>query len=111
WYLGKEGGKERKPGVPSAENPRTGAYKMLFESGHDLHEILSLIAPRPFLVSGGSEDPIERWRPLNRVNEVYELLGARDRVALTSRAHHDPTVESNEIIYQFFERFLKSNAG
>src|SRR5690606_35909054 len=57
WYLGYEGPDFRKPGVPTAENPRTGAYKRLIEQGRDLHELHALMAPRPFLVSGGSEDP------------------------------------------------------
>ena len=76
-------------------------------SGHDLHELLALMAPRPFLVSGGSEDPPERWLALNRVVEVYQKLGATNRVALTSRKDHTPTQESNDQIYAFFEMFLK----
>ncbi len=107
WYLGKEAGRQRTPGVPTPENPCTGTYKTLVAAGHDLHEVMALMAPRPFLVSGGSEDPPARWLALNRVNEVYELLGATNRVAFTTREHHSPTAESNEQIYAFFERFLK----
>lgn len=111
WYLGKDSQITRKPGAITASSPRTGAYKRLYESGHDLHEILALIAPRPFLVSGGSEDPPERWRALNRVNQVYHLLGATNRIAMTNRPKHDPTEQSNEQIYNFFERFLKQAPG
>ena len=39
-------------------NPRTGAYKALVESGHDLQEVHALMAPRPFMVSGGAEDTV-----------------------------------------------------
>jgi len=106
WYLGRELGRTRPPGVPTPENPRTGAYKQMIEEGRDLHEIHALIAPRPFLVSGGSEDPPSRWLALNRLVEVNTLLGYRDRVAMTNRAGHDPTPESNEALYGFFERFL-----
>jgi len=109
WYLGKDPKNTRKPGVPTPDNPRTGAYKTLFETGHDLHEVLALIAPRPFMTSGGSEDQLERWKALNRVLEVYDLLGKTNRVAFTRRAHHDPTFESNEQIYSFFEQFLKGD--
>src|SRR5581483_416067 len=56
WYLGHEPGRERKPGIPTATNPRTGAYRRLVEARHDLHELHALMAPRPFLVSGGAED-------------------------------------------------------
>lgn len=106
WYLGKDPEFGRRPGVVTPENPRTGAYKRLFESGRDLTEVMALVAPRPFLVSGGSEDPPERWQALNRVNEVYHALGATNRVAMSNRPAHEPTEESNRLIYEFFERFL-----
>ena len=65
------------------------------------------MAPRPFLVSGGSEDPPTRWIALNHAVAVNKLLGYEHRVGLTSRPAHDPTVESNEAIYQFFEHSLR----
>lgn len=104
WYLGLDPQQQRSPGVPSAANPRTGAYRDLVNARHDLHELLGLMAPRPFMVSGGSEDPPERWLALNRVVEVYELLDARGRVLMTNRQGHTPTEESNEQIYAFFTR-------
>ncbi len=107
WYLGADRAHEHKPGVPTPENPRTGAYKELVEQGHDLHELLALMAPRPFLVSGGSEDPPSRWQALNHVVAVNRLLGATNRVAMTHRQGHTPTPESNEQIYLFFEHFLQ----
>jgi hypothetical protein len=109
WYLGYdfEAGGQRSPGVPDKQNPRTGAYAELMEKGHDLHELQALMAPRPFLVSGGSEDPPERWQALNRIREVNELLGQRNGVAMTNREGHSPTIESNEQIYLFFERVLR----
>jgi hypothetical protein len=108
WYLGYERGRERKPGIPTAENPRTGAYKKLIEAGRDLHELHALMAPRPFLVSGGSEDPPERWKALNHTVAVNRLLGYEGRVGMTNRATHAPTEESNEMIYRFFESVLKA---
>jgi hypothetical protein len=72
----------------------------------DLHELHALMAPRPFLVSGGSEDPPARWLALNHTIAVNRLLGREHRVAMTNRPTHEPTAESNEQIYQFFERFL-----
>ena len=64
------------------------------------------MAPRPFLVSGGSEDPARRWEALNRSIEVNDLLGFKNRVAMSNRPEHSPNPESNEIIYRFFEHFL-----
>lgn len=111
WYLGLDSAHHRKPGVPKEENPRTGAYKIMIEKGHDLHELHALMAPRPFLVSGGSEDQPERWRALNHARAVNQLLGFTNRVAMTNRESHTPTAESNEQIYLFFEHFLKEQSN
>jgi hypothetical protein len=107
WYLGLDSGRTRKPGVITDTNPRTGPYRRLYESRHDLHELHALMAPRPFLVSGGSEDPPERWRALNHTVAVNKLLGHTNRVAMTNRPGHTPTPESNEQIYDFLECWLK----
>jgi hypothetical protein len=107
WYLGYEPGTQRKPGIPNEANPRTGAYKRMIEQKRDLHELHALMAPRPFLVSGGSEDQPERWRALNHAVAVNTLLGYENRVAMTNRKGHDPTEESNAQIYAFFEHCLK----
>ncbi len=106
WYLGSTPGAERRPGVPSRDNPTTGAYRTLVEAGHDLHELQALMAPRSFLVSGGAEDPAERWKALNHVRAVNDLLGRPRTVGMTLRPTHDPTEESNARIYDFFEQTL-----
>jgi|GEM_PF-752605 len=108
WYLGLDPARTRKPGLVTADNPRTGAYAVLREQGRDLHELHALMAPRPFLVSGGSEDFRARWIPLNHAIAVNEFLGTRERVAMTNRPAHGPTPESNAQIYAFFEHFLKT---
>ncbi|HET6406486.1 MAG TPA: sialidase [Chthoniobacteraceae bacterium] len=106
WYLGATGGPPRPPGLPDPEHPRAGAYKVMHERGMDLHELQTLMAPRPFLVSGGSEDPPANWIALNHSIAVNRLLGFEQRVAMTNRPAHEPTPESNEVIYRFFEHFL-----
>jgi len=108
WYLGYYpppwDNTWRKQGlVPGSK----GLYPVLVEEGYDLHELHSLMAPRPFLVSGGSEDTPARWIPLNHTIAVNRLLGYDNRVAMTNRPEHSPNAESNEQIYQFFEYFLK----
>lgn len=107
WYLGLDATLTRKPGLVTAENPRTGAYKVLIEKGHNLQELEALMAPRPFLVSGGIEDPPKRWAVLNHAIAVNKLLGVSGRVAMTNREKHDPNEESNAAVYAFFERWLK----
>jgi dienelactone hydrolase len=108
WYLGYDPNQQRQRGIPSAANPRTGVYRKLFLEGHDLHELHALMAPRPFLVSGGSEDRPERWKALNHTIAVNRLFGYANRVAMTNRKGHSPTPESNEQIYIFLEHFLAS---
>lgn len=109
WYLGFDPAlkEQRKSGIPNDKNPRTGPYKKLIADGRDLHELHALMAPRPFLVSGGSEDLPERWKALNHAVAVNKLLGAENRVAMTNRKGHTPTEESNEALYAFFEWALK----
>jgi hypothetical protein len=75
--------------------------------GHDLHELHALLAPRPFLVSGGEVDPPERWLALNHLIRINEVLGQSNRVGMANRPKHSPTRESNAVIYAFFEHFLQ----
>lgn len=107
WYLGWEPGRRRKPGLITPESPRTGAYAGLVADGRDLHELLALMPPRPFLVSGGAEDPPERWRPLNHVRAVADLLHAPPCVAMTNRPAHDPDDASIARIVEFLEHALR----
>lgn len=107
WYLGYHPKPWRKRGVITPENPARGLYPKLTTAGRDLHELHALMAPRPFLVSGGAEDPLKRWQALNHTVEVNRILGRENRVAMTNRADHSPNDDSNEVIYAFFEHFLK----
>ncbi len=107
WYLGWDASLQRERGVPNNARPRTGPYKTMIETGRDLHELHALMAPRPFLVSGGAEDPPKRWQALNHTVAVNKLLGCTNRVAMTNRPTHDPTPESNDQLRAFFEHFLK----
>lgn len=107
WYLGYDPTTKRKPGIPSAENPRTGLYKELVEAGEDLVDFHALMAPRPVLVSGGTEDPPRNWIALNHLVAVNELLGHKQRVAMTARSGHIPTGEALELELEFLEYWLK----
>ena len=106
WYLGWHARPWRKRGVITEESPAKGLYPKLLAEGRDLHELHALMAPRPFLVSAGSEDPPHRWQPLHHSIEVNKLLGFDDRVAMHNRPEHSPNPESNEILYRFFEKWL-----
>jgi len=107
WFLGYHPPPWRKRGIITPENPARGLYPKLVAQGYNLHELHVLMAPRPFLVSGGSEDPPERWKALNHAVALNRLLGFDCRVAMTHRPEHTPNEASNEQIYRFFEYFLK----
>lgn len=106
WYLGYYPPPWENTWNKTGVNAR-GLYPKLRKEGYDLHELHALMAPRPFLVSGGSSDPIERWIPLNHTIAVNKFLGYENKVAMSNRPQHSPDAESNEIIYSFFEWFLK----
>ena len=108
WYLGYHPQPWRTRGLITPENPAQGIYPKLMADGRDLHELHALMAPRPFLVSGGSEDPPQRWEALNHTIAVNKLLGFEHRVGMTNRPLHDPNEESNEVVYRFFAYFLGS---
>jgi dienelactone hydrolase len=106
WYLGYY------PPPWPAERPaesdvRRGAYPVLRQKNMDLNELHALMAPRPFLVSGGSEDQPERWKALMSTVKVNEFLGYQNRVGMSNRPEHMPDEASNVVMMNFFEYFLK----
>lgn len=107
WYLGYHPRPWRARGLITETNPARGLYPYLVSEGYDLHELHALMAPRPFLVSGGAEDPPSRWVALNHSRAVNRLLGYENRVAMTNRAEHSPNDTSNEQAMLFLEYFLK----
>lgn len=107
WYLGAHPRPWRQRGLITPDNPARGLYPKLRASGRDLHELHALMAPRPFLVSGGSEDPPDRWHVLEHARRINRLLGHENRVFMTNRPDHSPNPESNAVLVAFFEHFLR----
>ncbi|MEX1212523.1 MAG: prolyl oligopeptidase family serine peptidase [Balneolaceae bacterium] len=106
WYLGYHPKPWRDRGPITEENPVHGLYPVLREQGHDLTELHALMAPRPFLVSGGSADTPDRWVALNHTIAVNRLLGYEGRVGMSNRPDHSPNEASNRILVDFFDYFL-----
>lgn len=106
WYLGYHRQPWRPRGVITDSNPAHGLYPRLLAEGRDLHELHALLAPRPFLVSGGEVDPPERWKALNHLVQTNQILGFNHRVGMTNRPLHAPNPQSNAVIVQFFQHFL-----
>lgn len=117
WYLGfplgevatHENNYRFRP-IPKSPDDRTGSYKRLIKEGRDLIELHALMAPRPFLVSGGTADREERWTALNHAIEVNRLFDQPYGVAMSNRPTHAPTEESNEQAYRFLEWCLHGTA-
>lgn len=107
WYLGYHPKPWRNRGLITKDNPAKGLYPKLIQRGFNLTDLHALMAPRPFLVSGGSEDPPEHWTALNHAIAVNNFLGYKNRVAMTNRKEHAPNEEANEYVYQFFQYFLQ----
>lgn len=111
WYIGydlnREMNKQRPRGKPDETKPRTGLYKEMIDRKQNLVDFQALMAPRPVLVSGGTEDKVERWKALNHLIKLNKILGHEKRVGLTLRATHVPDELAAEQTYQFFDVFLK----
>ena len=77
WYLGYDPQGAAQTGRALGRQPRTGLYKELVDAGDDLVDLHALMAPRPVLDSGGTEDPPRNWRALNHLIAVNDLLGQK----------------------------------
>jgi dienelactone hydrolase len=78
------------------------------EKGTDHHELLALIAPRPFLLIGGdSADKDESWHYVNSARQVYSLLGSPNQIGyFNHRKGHTPTPEAVWRSMEWLKRFL-----
>ncbi|MFV1967035.1 MAG: dienelactone hydrolase family protein [Pirellulaceae bacterium] len=88
WYLG-----------PSIKEP---------SFAHEHHELLALVAPRPFLlIAGDSADGDRSWPFIAEAMAVYRLYGPRPRIGLFNhkRGHSVPP-QAEQRIYEWFETYL-----
>ncbi|MBW7998173.1 MAG: SUMF1/EgtB/PvdO family nonheme iron enzyme [Candidatus Glassbacteria bacterium] len=74
----------------------------------DHHELLGLIAPRPFLLIGGeSADNDSSWHFINEARKVYALYGHPEYIGyFNHRTGHTPTPEAVTLSLRWLERFL-----
>lgn len=81
-------------------------------TGHgatDHHELLGLIAPRPYLLIGGDDaDNDNSWHYINAARKVYELYGNPLEIGyFNHRSGHTPTPEAVSLALKWFQRFLE----
>ena len=93
WYLTSA----MKPHIPAMEN----------------HQVMALIAPRPFLVMGGDDaDGVASWPFVKEARSVYELLGAADRIGLYNhKSGHSFPSAARQLAYEWLDYWLKPPAG
>ena len=74
----------------------------------DHHELLGLIAPRPFMLIGGeATDKDESWYFINDAKKVYSLYRQPDNIGFFNhRTGHSPTPEAVSLSLRWLERFL-----
>ena len=78
-------------------------------AGTDQHELIALIAPRPFLLIGGDEyDKQESWHYINAARAVYDLSGnGRNIGYFNHHKGHTPTPEAVSVAFDWLDHFLK----
>jgi hypothetical protein len=88
WYLG---GDIRRPGFP-LEN----------------HQVLAMVAPRPFLLLGGdSADGDRSWPFIAAVMPIYDLLASPRRIGLFNhRQGHALPPEAEQRLYGWLDHYL-----
>jgi pimeloyl-ACP methyl ester carboxylesterase len=74
----------------------------------DQHELLGLIAPRPFLLIGGDEyDTSKSWHYVNAARQVYTLFGMPQNIGYFNHHRgHTPTAEAVERSIAWLKHFL-----
>ncbi len=77
---------------------------------YDHHELLGLIAPRPYLLIGGdSSDDGRSWYYINAVRSVYRLFGRPEQIGYYNHHQgHSPTPESLELAFEWLDHFLRA---
>jgi hypothetical protein len=77
--------------------------------GTDQHELLGLIAPRPFLLIGGDTfDGPDSWHYINAAREVYRLYGRPGAIGfLDHHQGHSPTPEAAFQAIEWLRHYLE----
>lgn len=82
------------------------------EPGTDQHELIALIAPRPFLLIGGDKyDTRQSWYYINAARSVYRLYGKAQNIGyFNHHAGHRPTPDAIWRMNEWLAHFLGTQA-
>ncbi len=85
-----------------------GARRPSEESGMAHHELLALLAPRPFFLIAGETDNRRSWQILNAARPIYAMHGHPERLGGIDHASgHQPQEASLDIAYAWLaEQFF-----
>jgi len=100
WYLGDTGSLK----LPYTKSPTSDELALLT----DHHELLALIAPRPFLlIAGDSADGARSWPYVQQASRVYGLYTTRPALGLYNHGTGHPlTPEAERRSYQWLLTYL-----
>jgi len=85
-----------------------GDFIRRIDSSTDHHELLALLAPRPFLLIGGDEyDTDESWYYINAARDIYTVYGKPQNIGyFNHRTGHTPTPEAVRLSVEWLKHFL-----
>jgi formylglycine-generating enzyme required for sulfatase activity/dienelactone hydrolase len=77
-------------------------------AGTDQHELIGLVAPRPFLLIGGDQfDKAESWHYINSAREVYRIYDAPQNIGyFNHHSGHTPTPAAVVAAFAWLDHFL-----
>lgn len=85
-----------------------GDFIRRIDSSMDHHELLGLLAPRPFLLIGGDEyDTDKSWYYINAAREVYTIYNKPRNIGyFNHHTGHTPTPEAVSLSIEWLKYFL-----
>ena len=90
-----------------------GDFIRRLNDGTDQHELLALMAPRPFLLIGGDAyDGDESWLYINAAKEVYRLFAKPRNIGyFNHHSGHSPTPEAVRAAMDWLDYFLRDDGS
>jgi pimeloyl-ACP methyl ester carboxylesterase len=85
-----------------------GKYINEIQNKTDQHELLGLIAPRPFLLIGGDKSDTEKsWYYINAGREVFNLYNKKERIGYYNHhSGHSPTPQAVYLGFKWLNHYL-----